>query len=46
MGVRGLTGLIKDNPRIYMDLLLREGRVVVDGCSLLFELYFKSGRTT
>ncbi|XP_060936821.1 protein asteroid homolog 1 [Limanda limanda] len=43
MGVQGLTSLLDPDRRIYRELRLGGGRLVVDGCNLLFPLYLQSG---
>ncbi|XP_018529567.1 protein asteroid homolog 1 [Lates calcarifer] len=43
MGVQGLATLLDSQPRIYRDTKFRKMRLVIDGCNLLYLMYFKSG---
>ncbi|XP_034409496.1 protein asteroid homolog 1-like [Cyclopterus lumpus] len=43
MGVQGLTSLVDAHRRIYRDVQFRESRLVIDGCNLLYKLYFDFG---
>lgn len=43
MGVRGLTSYVEGNHNFFTDMRLRDCRLVIDGCSLYFRLYFNSG---
>ncbi|XP_037639875.1 protein asteroid homolog 1-like isoform X1 [Sebastes umbrosus] len=43
MGVQSLTSLLENHRRIYRDVQFRRSRLVVDGCNLLYLLYFSSG---
>ncbi|XP_051729506.1 protein asteroid homolog 1 [Ctenopharyngodon idella] len=43
MGVHGLTSFVEGNRQFFTDMRLRDCRLVVDGCSLYFRLYFNSG---
>ncbi|XP_030645427.1 protein asteroid homolog 1 [Chanos chanos] len=43
MGVHGLTSYVEGNRHFFTDLRLRDSRLVIDGCSLYFRLYFSSG---
>ncbi|XP_037310498.2 protein asteroid homolog 1 [Pungitius pungitius] len=44
MGVHGLTTLLENNPGVYrQDVRCRGRRLVIDGCNLLYKLYFDSG---
>ncbi|XP_068425760.1 single-strand DNA endonuclease ASTE1 [Clinocottus analis] len=43
MGVHGLTALLDQHQRIYRDVRFRESRLLVDGCNLIYMLYFHSG---
>uniref|UniRef100_A0AAQ4P3F3 Asteroid homolog 1 n=1 Tax=Gasterosteus aculeatus aculeatus TaxID=481459 RepID=A0AAQ4P3F3_GASAC len=43
MGVHGLTTLMEKNQKVYRDVRCRGSRLVIDGCNLLYALYFDSG---
>ncbi|KAF5908102.1 protein asteroid 1, partial [Clarias magur] len=43
MGVHGLTSYMEGNRENFTDMKLRNTRLVIDGCSLYFRLYFTSG---
>ncbi|XP_051526421.1 protein asteroid homolog 1-like [Myxocyprinus asiaticus] len=43
MGVRGLTSYVEGNHQFFTDMRFRDCRLVIDGCSLYFRLYFNSG---
>ncbi|XP_035529120.1 protein asteroid homolog 1-like [Morone saxatilis] len=43
MGVQGLATLIKNHRTIYRDVRFRKSRLVIDGCNLIYLLYFNSG---
>lgn len=43
MGVHGLTSYVEGNRQFFTDLKLRNTRLVIDGCSLYFRLYFTTG---
>uniref|UniRef100_A0A8C2IQV0 Asteroid homolog 1 n=1 Tax=Cyprinus carpio TaxID=7962 RepID=A0A8C2IQV0_CYPCA len=43
MGVNGLTSFVEGNRQFFTDMRLRDCRLVIDGCSLYFQLYFNSG---
>ncbi|KAK2845143.1 hypothetical protein Q5P01_011802 [Channa striata] len=43
MGVQGLTTLLDNTPQIYREVRFRRSRLLIDGCNLLYLLYFKSG---
>uniref|UniRef100_A0A8P4GKB9 Asteroid homolog 1 n=1 Tax=Dicentrarchus labrax TaxID=13489 RepID=A0A8P4GKB9_DICLA len=43
MGVQGLASLIKNHRTIYRDVRFRKSRLVIDGCNLIYLLYFNSG---
>ncbi len=43
MGVHGLTSFVEGNRLFFTDMRLRDCRLVIDGCSLYFRLYFNSG---
>nr|XP_046256889.1 protein asteroid homolog 1 [Scatophagus argus]XP_046256890.1 protein asteroid homolog 1 [Scatophagus argus] len=43
MGVQGLMTFVETHQRIYRDVRFRSSRLVVDGCNLLYLLYFDSG---
>lgn len=45
MGVRCLTALLETHRDIYHDVLFGNNRLVIDGCDLIKQLYFDSGRT-
>lgn len=45
MGVRSLSGLLESHREIYRDELFGTGRLVIDGCNLIKQLYFDSGRS-
>ncbi len=40
MGVQGLTTFVEENRNVLQDVKLRDSRLVIDGCSLYFRLYF------
>ncbi|XP_043074428.1 protein asteroid homolog 1 [Puntigrus tetrazona] len=43
MGVHGLTSFVEGNRQFFTDMRLRDCRLVIDGSSLYFRLYFNSG---
>lgn len=43
MGVQGLVSFLETHRQIYRDVRFRSSRLVVDGCNLLYLLYFDSG---
>ncbi|KAM6900018.1 single-strand DNA endonuclease ASTE1 [Xenentodon cancila] len=43
MGVHGLTSYVEGNRHFLQDVKFRDSRLVVDGCSLYFRLYFNHG---
>ncbi|XP_067281495.1 single-strand DNA endonuclease ASTE1 isoform X2 [Pseudorasbora parva] len=43
MGVHGLTSFVEGNRHFFTEMKLRDCRLVIDGCSLYFQLYFNSG---
>ncbi|KAF3692447.1 Protein asteroid -like protein 1 [Channa argus] len=43
MGVQGLSTLLDNSPQIYREVRFMRSRLVIDGCNLLYQLYFKSG---
>ncbi|KAL0166497.1 hypothetical protein M9458_038341, partial [Cirrhinus mrigala] len=43
MGVHGLTSFVEGNRQFFTDMRLRDCRLVIDGCSLYYRLYFNSG---
>ncbi|XP_074510377.1 single-strand DNA endonuclease ASTE1-like [Sebastes fasciatus] len=43
MGVQSLTSLLKNHPNIYKYVPFSGSKLVVDGCNLLYLLYFSSG---
>lgn len=43
MGVHGLTTLVEGNRHFLQDVKFRDSRLVIDGCSLYFRLYFSHG---
>ena len=43
MGVHGLTTLVEGNRNLLKDVKFRDSRLVIDGCSLYFRLYFNHG---
>ncbi|KAM3858446.1 single-strand DNA endonuclease ASTE1 [Diretmus argenteus] len=43
MGVPGLTSYVEGNRQFFQDVKFRDSRLVVDGCSLYFRLYFTNG---
>ncbi|XP_041650337.1 protein asteroid homolog 1 [Cheilinus undulatus] len=43
MGVQGLASLVGAHTKIYRDVKFSKRRLVVDGCNLLYLLYFDSG---
>ncbi|XP_051520685.1 protein asteroid homolog 1 isoform X2 [Myxocyprinus asiaticus] len=43
MGVHGLTSYVEGNRQFFTDMRFRDCRLVIDGCSLYFQLYFNSG---
>ncbi|XP_036949885.1 protein asteroid homolog 1 isoform X2 [Acanthopagrus latus] len=43
MGVQGLTTYVEGNRRFLQDVRFRDSRLVIDGCSLYFRLYFNHG---
>lgn len=40
MGVHGLTTYVEGNRNFFQDVRFRDSRLVIDGCSLFFRLYF------
>lgn len=44
MGVRRLAALLETHRDIYHDELFGNDRLVIDGCDLMEQLYFGSGR--
>lgn len=40
MGVQGLTTYVEGNRHFLKDVKFRDSRLVIDGCSLYFRLYF------
>uniref|UniRef100_UPI0037E83DBC single-strand DNA endonuclease ASTE1 n=1 Tax=Semicossyphus pulcher TaxID=241346 RepID=UPI0037E83DBC len=43
MGVHGLTTFVEGNRNLLQDVKFRDSRLVIDGCSLYFRLYFNNG---
>ncbi|XP_028847321.1 protein asteroid homolog 1 isoform X2 [Denticeps clupeoides] len=43
MGIHGLTSYVEENRHFLSDVKLRDTQLVIDGCSLYFNLYFTSG---
>ncbi|XP_032391031.1 protein asteroid homolog 1 [Etheostoma spectabile] len=43
MGVQGLTTYVEGNRNFLQDVKFRDSRLVIDGCSLYFRLYFNHG---
>ncbi|XP_072226228.1 single-strand DNA endonuclease ASTE1 [Leuresthes tenuis] len=43
MGVHGLTTYVEGNRNFLQDVKFRDSRLVIDGCSLYFRLYFNHG---
>ncbi|XP_013885666.1 protein asteroid homolog 1 [Austrofundulus limnaeus] len=43
MGVQGLTRLLENHHRVYMETRFRRSRLLIDGCNLIYLLYFDSG---
>ncbi|XP_020487401.2 protein asteroid homolog 1 isoform X1 [Labrus bergylta] len=43
MGVQGLTTYVEGNRHFLQDVKFRDSRLVIDGCSLYFRLYFTHG---
>lgn len=43
MGVQGLTTFVEGNRHFFQDVKFRDSRMVIDGCSLYFRLYFNHG---
>lgn len=43
MGVKGLTTYVEGNRNFLLDVKFRDSRLVIDGCSLYFRLYFNQG---
>uniref|UniRef100_A0A087X955 Asteroid homolog 1 n=1 Tax=Poecilia formosa TaxID=48698 RepID=A0A087X955_POEFO len=43
MGVQGLTTYVESNRNFLQDVRFRDSRLVIDGCSLYFRLYFNYG---
>lgn len=43
MGVQGLTTYVEGNQHFLQDVKFRDSRLVIDGCSLYFRLYFNHG---
>lgn len=40
MGVKGLTTFVEGHRHLLQDVRFRDSRLVIDGCSLYFRLYF------
>ncbi|CAF89561.1 unnamed protein product, partial [Tetraodon nigroviridis] len=40
MGVHGLTTYVEGNRNFFQDVKFRDSRLIIDGCSLFFRLYF------
>ncbi|KAM3597110.1 uncharacterized protein V6R79_026150 [Siganus canaliculatus] len=43
MGVQGLTTYVEGDKRFLQNVKFRDSRLVIDGCSLFFRLYFNHG---
>ncbi|XP_030596689.1 protein asteroid homolog 1 isoform X2 [Archocentrus centrarchus] len=43
MGVHGLTTFVEGNRHFLQDVKFRDSRLVIDGCSLYYRLYFNHG---
>ncbi|XP_023265364.1 protein asteroid homolog 1-like isoform X1 [Seriola lalandi dorsalis] len=43
MGVQGLATLLENYGQIYREVQFRKSRLVIDGCNLLYLMYFSSG---
>ncbi|MBN3305539.1 ASTE1 protein, partial [Amia calva] len=43
MGVQGFTSYVEENQQFFNDLKLRNTKIIIDGSSLYFRLYFTSG---
>ncbi|XP_029920252.1 protein asteroid homolog 1 [Myripristis murdjan] len=43
MGVQGLTTFVEGHRNLFKDVKFRDSRLVIDGCSLYFRLYFENG---
>ncbi|TDH11236.1 hypothetical protein EPR50_G00058810 [Perca flavescens] len=43
MGVQGLCTLLENHRDVYRDVRFRQSRLVIDGCNLIYLLYFDSG---
>ncbi|KAI3361013.1 hypothetical protein L3Q82_012907 [Scortum barcoo] len=43
MGVQGLVSLLETHQRIYREIHFRKSRLLIDGCNLIYLLYFGSG---
>lgn len=43
MGVHGLTTYVEGNRYFFQDEKFRDSRLVIDGCSLYYRLYFSHG---
>ncbi|XP_077937848.1 single-strand DNA endonuclease ASTE1 isoform X2 [Gasterosteus aculeatus] len=43
MGVHGLTTFVEEKRNLLQDVRFRDSRLVIDGCSLYFRLYFTQG---
>lgn len=43
MGVQGLTTYVEGNRHFLQDVKFRDSRLLIDGCSLYFRLYFNHG---
>uniref|UniRef100_A0A3B4BKL9 Asteroid domain-containing protein n=1 Tax=Periophthalmus magnuspinnatus TaxID=409849 RepID=A0A3B4BKL9_9GOBI len=43
MGVQGLTTFVEGNRHFLQDVKFRDSRLLIDGCSLFFYLYFNHG---
>ena len=43
MGVHGLTSYVEGNREFFQDVRFKESRLIIDGCSLFFRLYFNYG---
>ncbi|KAJ3598697.1 hypothetical protein NHX12_002200 [Muraenolepis orangiensis] len=42
MVVEGLYSLLEDNSQIFKDIRFRDSKLLIDGCNLVYALYFKS----
>ncbi|XP_031157305.1 protein asteroid homolog 1-like isoform X1 [Sander lucioperca] len=43
MGVQGLCTLLENHRDVYRDVQFRQSRLVIDGCNLIYLLYFDAG---